>query len=247
MSLQVSANQTVFAYELSKKTGLDPKVIIAWMRNEQPAENANPASSGLYNFLNVGVTGSGNYGTGDSIWNSPVTAADATAAWLKGSPTAVPGYGASAAGIQAIERTAGGSPAAQIAAIQHSGWAGAGETALPSLYAQAVGGISVVGTPTNVIPPDSGLTTALNTLLFGGGASSPTDIVGSVGGTGATAAANAAGIPTDPIGSAFQNFTKWIGKAGLNAALVIAGLVLLVVAFGRQTGARLKPGMAAAL
>ena len=59
-------------------------------------------------WLNIGYTDSATYGSSDSIWSNPVTAADATAGWLKGQNT-IPGYGTASSGIQGILSTAGSS------------------------------------------------------------------------------------------------------------------------------------------
>ena len=71
-------------------------------------------------WLNIGYTDSGTYGSSDSIWSDPITAADATAGWIKGQDT-IPGYGTAAPGIQAILKTVGQPAAAQIAALQEVG------------------------------------------------------------------------------------------------------------------------------
>jgi hypothetical protein len=86
-------------------------------------------------WLNIGYTDSGTYGSADSIWSDPVTAADATAGWLKGQNT-IPGYGTASSGIQGILSTAGQPASVQIAALQNSGWASSGYPSLPSLYQQ---------------------------------------------------------------------------------------------------------------
>jgi hypothetical protein len=145
-TVALSANQQAFAGELQKDTGLNLYVLEAWLRNEESAISSNGAL-GANNFLNIGITGSSPsqwYGNNDPIWNSPLTAADATAQWLEGKPS-VAGYGTASAGIQAIAGTAKQSASAQINAIQTSGWAGghAGvvtETAIPSLYSELAGG-----------------------------------------------------------------------------------------------------------
>ncbi len=172
MALKLSGNQLTFASTLQQETGLSLPVIQAWLAAEQGNENANPASSGLYNFLNVGVTGGGNFGTGDSIWNNPVTAAKATAAWLKGQPGAVPGYGPASGPIQAIAKTAGQSPQAQIAAIQYhgtGGWSTGGEPALPGAYSQATGGVTPTGLSQSQILQKLGYPAgSLNTILQSG-------------------------------------------------------------------------------
>ncbi len=81
-----------------------------------------------HNWLNIGYTGSGPrpFTHEMQIWGDPVTAAHATAAWLKGDrtgPVDQAGYHA-AHGIHDIMRTAGHDPQAQIHAIGQSHWAG---------------------------------------------------------------------------------------------------------------------------
>lgn len=129
-----SANQKAFAAELQAKTGLDPGVIAAWMAAEEPV-GATSGYAGTQDWLNVGITDSGPEGAGNSVWQSPVTAADATAQWLAGT-WSDPGFGTASAGIQAILKSVSGGAAAQIAAIQSSGWASSGYPDLPSLYQQ---------------------------------------------------------------------------------------------------------------
>ena len=135
----LTTDQQQFATRLAADTGLSTQVIAAWMLAEESGGAAKSRQSAHNNdWLNIGYTDSGTYGAGDSIWSNPITAAEATAGWMKGHDT-IHGYGTAAAGIQAILRTAGESPAAQISAIQASGWAGSGYPDFQALYAQ-VGG-----------------------------------------------------------------------------------------------------------
>src|SRR5208282_5782905 len=76
----MSANQKAFAQELQTKTGLDPAVIAAWMAAEEPVGAAS-GYGGTQDWLNVGITDTGPLGAGNSAWQDPVAAADATAAW----------------------------------------------------------------------------------------------------------------------------------------------------------------------
>ncbi|MGH2873766.1 MAG: hypothetical protein ACRDL5_15050, partial [Solirubrobacteraceae bacterium] len=92
-------------------------------------------ATGNNDWLNIGYTDSGTYGSADSVWTDPTTAADATAGWLAGQST-IPGYGTASSGIQAILQTAGQGPSAQIQALQTSGWASSGYPDLPSVYEQ---------------------------------------------------------------------------------------------------------------
>ena len=135
----LTTGQQQFASRLAAQTGLDPGMICAWLLAEESSGAAQSRQSANNNdWLNIGYTDSGTYGAGASIWNDPITAADATAGWLKGQDT-IPGYGRAAAGVQAVLSTAGQPPASQIAALQQSGWASSGYPDLPGLYQQLVG------------------------------------------------------------------------------------------------------------
>jgi hypothetical protein len=133
---QLTSDQQQFASRLAAQTGLDPSVVSAWLLAEESGGAAQSRQSQNNNdWLNIGYTDSGTYGSADSIWSNPITAADATAGWLKGQNT-IPGYGTASSGIQGILSTAGQPAAAQIAALQHSGWASSGYPSLASLYQQ---------------------------------------------------------------------------------------------------------------
>ena len=135
----LTTGQQQFASRLAAQTGLDPGMISAWLLAEESSGAAQSRQSANNNdWLNIGYTDSGTYGAGASIWNDPITAADATAGWLKGQDT-IPGYGRASAGVQAVLSTAGQPPASQIAALQQSGWASSGYPDLPGLYQQLVG------------------------------------------------------------------------------------------------------------
>jgi len=135
----LTADQQQFASRLAADTGLDPSVVSAWLLAEESGGAAQSRQAQNNNdWLNVGYTDSGTFGSSDSVWSDPTTAADATAGWLKGQST-IPGYGTASSGIQSILTTAGQSPAAQIAALQGSGWASSGYPDLPSLYQQVAG------------------------------------------------------------------------------------------------------------
>jgi len=138
-STMLTSDQQQFASRLAADTGLDPGVVSAWLLAEESGGAAVARQSANNNdWLNIGYTDSATYGSGDSIWSDPTTAADATAGWLKGQNT-IPGYGTASSGIQAILQTAGQDPSAQIAALQSSGWASSGYPDLSSLYAQVTG------------------------------------------------------------------------------------------------------------
>jgi hypothetical protein len=136
----LTTDQQQFGARLAADTGLNPQVIAAWMLAEESSSAAQSRQSANNNdWLNIGYTDSGTYGSSDSVWSDPTTAADATAGWIKGQNT-IPGYGTAAPGIQAILKTVGQPAAAQIAALQNSGWAGSGYSDLPTLLAQVGGG-----------------------------------------------------------------------------------------------------------
>ena len=136
---QMTTGQQRFASRLAADTGLDPSVVSAWLLAEESGSAAGSRQASNNNdWLNIGYTDSGTYGSSDSIWSDPTAAADATAGWLKGQNT-IPGYGTASGGIQAILSTAGQTPQAQIAAIQNSGWASSGYPSLPGLYSSLAG------------------------------------------------------------------------------------------------------------
>jgi len=137
-TMLTSAQQT-FAGRLAADTGLDSGVVSAWLLAEESGGAAvSRQASNNNDWLNIGYTDSGTYGSADNIWSDPTAAADATAGWLKGQNT-IPGYGTASSGIQSILSTAGQSPQAQISALQNSGWASSGYPSLPSLYQQVAG------------------------------------------------------------------------------------------------------------
>ena len=136
---QMTTAQQQFATRLAADTGLNPGVVSAWLLAEESGSAAQSRQAASNNdWLNIGYTDSGTYGASAAVWSDPTAAADATAGWLKGQNT-IPGYGTASAGVQAILSTAGQTPAAQISALQTSGWASSGYPSLPSLYQQVVG------------------------------------------------------------------------------------------------------------
>jgi len=135
----LTPGQQQFATQLAAQTGLDPQVVSAWMLAEESGgAAASRQAQGNNDWLNIGWTDSGRYGTTDGIWSDPISAANATAGWLKGQNT-IPGYGTASAGVQSILSSAGQPPAQQIAALQRSGWASSGYPDLPSVYATVAG------------------------------------------------------------------------------------------------------------
>jgi hypothetical protein len=135
-STMLTSDQQQFASRLASQTGLDPGVVSAWLLAEESGGAAQSRQSANNNdWLNIGYTDSGTFGSGGAEWSNPITAADATAGWLQGKDT-IPGYGRASSGIQAIVGTAGLPPADQIAALQGSGWASSGYPSLAPLYSQ---------------------------------------------------------------------------------------------------------------
>jgi hypothetical protein len=136
---QLTGAQQQFAATLVAQTGLNPAVVSAWLLAEEsgPAAQSRQAANNN-DWLNIGYTDSGTVGAADAVWSNPVSAATATAQWLKGQAS-IPGYGTASPSVQAILATVGDSPAAQIAALQSSGWASSGYPSLPALYAQTTG------------------------------------------------------------------------------------------------------------
>ena len=138
-STMLTTAQQTFANRLASDTGLDSGVVSAWLLAEESGSAAVSRQAANNNdWLNIGYTDSGTYGSADNIWADPTAAADATAGWLKGQNT-IPGYGTASSGIQSILTTAGQPPGAQISALQNSGWASSGYPSLPSLYQQVAG------------------------------------------------------------------------------------------------------------
>jgi hypothetical protein len=138
-SSQLTPAQQQFASTLSADTGLNPNVVSAWLLAEESGGAAQSRqAAGNNDWLNIGYTDSGTYGSADSVWSDPTTAANATAQWLQGQ-NSIPGYGTASAGIQSILSTVGQSPQAQIQAIQSSGWSSGGYPELGSLYASLGG------------------------------------------------------------------------------------------------------------
>lgn len=135
----LTPGQRQFATQLAAQTGLDPQVVAAWTLSEESGGAAGSREAqGNHNWLNIGWTDSGRYGTAGAVWADPISAANATAGWLKGQDT-IAGYGKASAGVQSILTTAGQPPATQIAALQHSGWASGGYPSLPGVYQSVAG------------------------------------------------------------------------------------------------------------
>jgi hypothetical protein len=135
----LTPGQRTFVQQLATETGLDQRVVAAWCLAEESSGAAGTReAAGNHNWLNIGYTDSGTYGSGASVWSDPASAAHATAGWLKGQDT-IDGYGRASAGVQSILTSAGQSPDAQVAALQRSGWASSGYPDLPALLRQVSG------------------------------------------------------------------------------------------------------------
>jgi hypothetical protein len=138
-SSQLTSGQQQFASTLSAETGLNPNVVSSWLLAEESGGAAQSRqAAGNNDWLNIGYTDSGTYGSTDSVWSDPTTAANATAAWLQGQDS-IPGYGTASSGVQSILSSVGQTPAAQIQAIQASGWSSGGYPSLGTLYDQVSG------------------------------------------------------------------------------------------------------------
>ncbi len=144
----LSSNQQAFVSAFAKSSGLNPTVAAAWLRNEEPRadQNTDPAGHGRYNFLNIGITDNKSFGAKAGIWNDPAQAGALSGKWATGQYK-LPGYGGAASSLVAkIAGAAGKTPQEQIRAIQTSGWASGGETALPGLYS-SLSGIKIPDNP----------------------------------------------------------------------------------------------------
>lgn len=124
MTVALSSNQKLFAAALSQGSGLNPATVESWMTAEEPP-GASTGYQGTQDWLNVGITDSGPKGATNDVWSDPTKAGAFTAQWLKGQ-AADPGFGTASPGIQSIAKTAGQTPAQQLAAIANSGWASSG-------------------------------------------------------------------------------------------------------------------------
>lgn len=111
-----------FTVRLASQTGLNPRVIAGWVMAET---SGHDTTNGPNNWLNVGSFDSGFQGGGANVWQNPLSAADATAAFLKGAPVngIRPPLGGGAPSVRSILSTVGKGIPTQVQAIQNSGWA----------------------------------------------------------------------------------------------------------------------------
>src|SRR5271166_6418528 len=128
MSEELTPNQEKFAGAFASETGLDPRVVGAWLKAEQSGSAAKYyEGKGYNNWLNIANTDSGPAGGAHSdVWANPESAAKASAEWMKGTGQLAREYGAPSSGIRGILHARGLSPEAQIKAISGSGWASSG-------------------------------------------------------------------------------------------------------------------------
>lgn len=118
-----SNNQNAFITAFAIDSGLDPRVVAAWVASEQPIGNDYPVGHRDQNWLNIGLTDNKWYQ--QENWGTATVAGVKSSRWMKGEYS-VKGFGRSAPSIRAIAKTAGKSAEEQIAAIQRSGWASSG-------------------------------------------------------------------------------------------------------------------------
>jgi len=115
----LTSGQEKFAGRLAELTGLDPRVVSAWELAEESGGAAQAReAAGNFNWLNIGYfdSGAGKIAF-DKSFGDPVSAAEQTAAFLKGK------WGGASPGIRAILNTVGRDPQEQMMAIANSGWA----------------------------------------------------------------------------------------------------------------------------
>jgi hypothetical protein len=223
----LTSGQQQFDAQLAADTGLDPNVIEAWLLNEQSGSAATYYQNKNFNdWLNIGITGSGNYGATDSIWSNPVTAANATAQWIEGNPNAVPGWKRTTP-LSGILNSAKQGAQAQVSAIQHSGWASGGETAIPSLLAEITGRGGVTANATAYAPATVAQTGAGTAATTGGSASSSTS-------TSTSKASLEPGGYVQPSGGLFSSLDPFNAIVGVWDGLLgdakYAGLFILILA-----------------
>lgn len=125
MAIALTSGQRTFVKRLARRTGLNSRVLSAWVLAEEGGATSSAAKSRQasknHNWLNIAYydSGAGSI-TKNKVWSDPVSAADATADFLEGTK-----FGASP-GILKILSTVGHSQEAQIHAIATSGWASSG-------------------------------------------------------------------------------------------------------------------------
>lgn len=211
-SSMFTPGQVIFINRYAQQTGLDPRVVAAEVYNESNINTSGPGgalarqAAGDHDWLNIGRTDTGPRGAGYAAWRDPITAADASAAWVKGQ-LSIPGFGRASSGIQGIPGYANQSPAAQIQAIQRSGWASSGYPNLPSVYRTVTGGAPAGTTTGNV------------------SASPPTTGVGAFGRNALQAPPRIVGVPTPGAATPAPDFKQVISQVLRHAAAIRPGPV----------------------
>jgi len=150
--------QLTFISRYAQQTGLNPQVVAAQVFNEMNGSYAaQRQATGDHDWLNIGRTDAGPRGAGAPVWNDPISAADASANWIKGTYS-VPGFGKADPRITNILQSVGQGPAAQIAALQQSPWASSHYPNLPDVY-QTVSGTKLPNVPTGggAVPVSAGV------------------------------------------------------------------------------------------
>ncbi len=117
----ITKGQAIFSIRVAMLTGMDPNVIKAWALAEMSGSYATGRERDHnYNWLNIGYFDSlGGHGAfqGAGVWSDPITAADASVAFLEGK------FLGASASIQQIRKSAGKKPLEQLRAIWTSNWA----------------------------------------------------------------------------------------------------------------------------
>jgi len=128
MAELLTPDQEKFAGTFSRETGLDPRVVGAWLKAEQSGSAAKYYEDKGYNdWLNIANTDAGPaQGARSEVWSNPESAAKASAEWMKGSGRIAKEYGVPAEGIRNILKSRGQEAEDQIKAISNSGWASSG-------------------------------------------------------------------------------------------------------------------------
>lgn len=128
MSELLTPGQEKFAGTFARETGLDPRVVGAWVKAEQSGSAAQYyEGKGYNNWLNIANTDAGPVGGAhSSVWSNPESAAKASAEWMRGRGRIASEYGAPSPGIQGILHARGQGAEEQIKAIAGSGWASSG-------------------------------------------------------------------------------------------------------------------------
>jgi hypothetical protein len=153
-----AADQQAFGAALAKASGLDPQFVQAWLVHEQAP--GSPSAPGSNNWLNIGAVSSNPSDWTPTYWAiaaMPATqAGQATAAWMKQNQPS-------------IMAAAGQGAAAQVTALENSGWA-AGHYNFQSAIA-FLGGTPA---PATGIPAPSAPSSPIITAAGRGGTASST-------------------------------------------------------------------------